>query len=400
MDFTHFFDKLESQESYTILFITIIGFLFGLLVGYLLRTAKVRRLRKSLNEAEANLSEKESQLAIAQQEIAKKNIEVEEARAEAKVVIDKLRALEADREKLYNQVYSLNAEVEQLQATNRTYASTIEELSDQIIGLKTQNEQLAEELASAQSAPKSTGQFESLQSDTLSRMEIFEAKLDRLTAENELLKNKIGGVQAAGSSTPIIVPTSTGSEEPELTISKGKDVLRTKVVTDDIVKDDLTQIGGVGPFIQQQLYDAGIFTYEQISQFDTAAVENITREIGYFPGRIEKDGWVAQAKKLMKSKKAPAKKSKKNTYKTDDQDLKIIEGIGPKIEGILKAAGINNWTELSASSHKRLRTILDEAGSRYKMHDPESWGKQATLAANDKWDDLKALQDKLKGGRS
>ena len=55
MDFTHFFDKMESQESYTILFITIIGFLFGLLVGYLLRTAKVRRLRKALKEADGDI---------------------------------------------------------------------------------------------------------------------------------------------------------------------------------------------------------------------------------------------------------------------------------------------------------------------------------------------------------
>lgn len=48
MDFTHFFDKMESQESYTILFISIIAFLFGLLVGFLLRAARVRSLKKNL----------------------------------------------------------------------------------------------------------------------------------------------------------------------------------------------------------------------------------------------------------------------------------------------------------------------------------------------------------------
>ena len=403
MDFTQFFDKMESQESYTILFITIVGFLFGLLVGYLLRTAKIRRLRKELNETKTKYDEAQAQLATAQEELKKKSTALEEAQQETRTLVDKMQVLEQEKENIYNQVFSLNTELEQEQATNRTFAATIEELSDQVVGLKTQNEQLAAEIEGLRSAPVATPS-EAISGDTLSRMEVFEAKLDMLYAENEILKARISEVQASGGNPPFEVgtihPSSGEAPEPDLGIAAEKTVLRKKIMTDGAQKDDLTQIGGVGPFIQQQLYDAGIYSYEQISQFEKAQIENITRQIGYFPGRIEKDDWVGQAKNLMANPPKSKGKSKKSSRKPKVEDLKIIEGIGPKIEGILKAAGINNWTDLAASSKKRLRDILDAAGSRYKMHDPETWSQQAALAANDKWDELNKLQDKLKGGRS
>lgn len=407
MDFTHFFDKMESQESYTILFISIIAFLFGLLVGFLLRAARVRSLKKELKETQQKMIDAATQLHTAQEELVKKNKALEEAQTEVRDMVDKMGLMEADKEKLFSQVYQLNTELEKIQATNRTYSSTIEELSDQIIGLKTQNEQLADDLEEARKTPTVVAApAGNIQSETLNRLEIFEAKLDKLTAENEMLKARMSTVQSAANSSeapPLVVgsitPKQASSEEPDLGINTEKSVMRKKILTDGMEKDDLTKISGVGPFIQQQLYDAGIYTYEQISHFDAARIESITREIGYFPGKIEKDDWVGQAKKLMLDPNPTPIPAKKSTYPTDDQDLKIIEGIGPKIEEILKTAGINNWTELSASSHKRLRAILDEAGSRYKMHDPETWCEQATLAANGKWEALKVLQDRLKGGR-
>lgn len=105
--------------------------------------------------------------------------------------------------------------------------------------------------------------------------------------------------------------------------------------------------------------------------------------------------------KAKTKKKAPARKSA--TIKTLDaksaDDLKKIEGIGPKINGLLKDKGIITFAELSKAKVGTLRDILKEAGSRYKMHDPSTWAKQAKLAAAGKWDELKTWQDKLKGGR-
>lgn len=91
------------------------------------------------------------------------------------------------------------------------------------------------------------------------------------------------------------------------------------------------------------------------------------------------------------------KKEKKAAAKGDD--LKKVEGIGPKMAEILAGAGIDTFAKLAASNADQLRAILEEAGPRYKMFDPTTWPQQAGLAADGKWDELKTLQEQLSGGR-
>ncbi len=80
-------------------------------------------------------------------------------------------------------------------------------------------------------------------------------------------------------------------------------------------------------------------------------------------------------------------------------DLSKIEGIGKKIAELLVAAEISTFEELSKSAPKKLKSILDAAGNRFKMHDPATWPKQAQLATAGKWPELKKLQSELKGGK-
>lgn len=80
-------------------------------------------------------------------------------------------------------------------------------------------------------------------------------------------------------------------------------------------------------------------------------------------------------------------------------DLTKVEGIGPKIQEHLNAAGIHTFAELAATSVEQVQEVLDAAGSNYSMHDPGSWPKQAALAAEGKWDELKKWQDELEGGK-
>jgi large subunit ribosomal protein L27 len=81
-------------------------------------------------------------------------------------------------------------------------------------------------------------------------------------------------------------------------------------------------------------------------------------------------------------------------------DLKKIEGIGPKIEQLLHDKGILTFNDLAAASVDAVRAILAEAGPRYTIHDPGTWGKQAEMAAAGKWDELKAWQKELDGGKA
>lgn len=80
-------------------------------------------------------------------------------------------------------------------------------------------------------------------------------------------------------------------------------------------------------------------------------------------------------------------------------DLKIIEGIGPKIEQLLFEAGISTWKKLSETSTTILKQILANGGDRFSLHTPTSWPSQALLAEKGRWKELKSLQDQLERGK-
>lgn len=83
----------------------------------------------------------------------------------------------------------------------------------------------------------------------------------------------------------------------------------------------------------------------------------------------------------------------------EPDDLTAIEGVGPKIDGILKAAGYQTYNQLAQADVEHIRGVLAEAGSRYKLAVPDTWPEQAVLAAKGEWETLEALHDSLAGGR-
>jgi len=79
-------------------------------------------------------------------------------------------------------------------------------------------------------------------------------------------------------------------------------------------------------------------------------------------------------------------------------DLTVIEGIGPKINELFKQAGLKTFADVAKASVPQMRKILDDGGARFRIANPSTWAQQAELAANNKWDALKQLQDELSGG--
>jgi large subunit ribosomal protein L21 len=95
---------------------------------------------------------------------------------------------------------------------------------------------------------------------------------------------------------------------------------------------------------------------------------------------------------------APAKKAAKAAKVGDD--LTIVEGIGPKIDGLFKDAGITTFAQLADTSVEKMKEILHAAGPRYTMHNPGTWAEQAALARDGKMDELKAWQDAHIAGKA
>lgn len=93
------------------------------------------------------------------------------------------------------------------------------------------------------------------------------------------------------------------------------------------------------------------------------------------------------------AEKPAAKKA--TTAKADD--LKKIEGIGPKIASTLVEAGISTFAELAKTEPAKISEIIAEVRGK---HVTDTWPAQAQLAADGKWDELKKWQDELDGGKA
>ena len=119
----------------------------------------------------------------------------------------------------------------------------------------------------------------------------------------------------------------------------------------------------------------------------------------------KKEEKAAEEKPAKKAESAPTKEEKpaeekpaKKEAKAKPDDLTKIEGVGPKAAEALIASGVKTYAELADADAEKVKEILTEASSTLAHLDPTSWPKQAKMAAEGKWDELKEWQDSVKGG--
>jgi predicted flap endonuclease-1-like 5' DNA nuclease len=188
--------------------------------------------------------------------------------------------------------------------------------------------------------------------------------------------------------------------------------------------DNLQIIEGIGPKIEQLLKNAGYTSWGALATANYDDLKKVLNDAGPRYRIHDPKSWPEQARLAAEGKwddlikyqkfldggrenagdfesdsKLEKLIAKKMGYSTNPNDLKIVEGIGPKIEALLHDAGVKNWSDLAAATVDRLREILTAAGERYRLADPTTWPKQAELAAKGNWDELKEYQDFLSGGK-
>lgn len=419
MDVRQLFDQFFAQDSVLILLFLLVAFLLGFLTAYLLQSGRIRRISAESREKDAKVqhlasaSERmEEELSLKEADLKRAAFELEESKTGLQRQADINKLLQAD-------LQTQRGELDKCHASNQHYLSTIEDLNDQILGLKARLNQLTEQPvpASGTSEPvavplESSSVFTPVPGAE-DRLAAIEERLRTLEDENEQLRQEMAGMKTEGTSTEsagetsFVVPAildTTPEEEPEPDLSRGADVVAPNAPATparSLVKDDLTLIDGIGPFLEKKLNDIGIVSFEQISQFDHDKIAEVTRDIQFFEGRIEKDDWVGQAKRLLEARgtqPAPAPAPAEATPEAED-DLKIIEGIGPAIETILKNAGIRTFAELAQSDPDEMESILQVVDPRMRVHDAGTWPAQARLAMNNEWEVLKDYQEQLRAGR-
>jgi large subunit ribosomal protein L17 len=151
---------------------------------------------------------------------------------------------------------------------------------------------------------------------------------------------------------------------------------------------DNAELGMIELVDYNEIYGKGIA--------ETAAPAKKTRRAGRGKkDSVSEETPVATAETAPEAEVAPSPKAK--SKKGDD--LTKIEGIGPKAAEVLHEAGINSFAKLAESKAEDIKEILEKSGGHFNAQDPTSWPEQAQLAADEKWDELKELQDKLIAGR-
>lgn len=170
------------------------------------------------------------------------------------------------------------------------------------------------------------------------------------------------------------------------------------------VGDDLTRIEGIGPKTASALNAAGITTYAKLAATPEEELSKILRDAGISadPGTWPEQARLAAAGKWdqLKAWQDELVGGIEKAPEVVPDDLTKIEGIGPKIKAALNAGGITTFAQLKATPVDEVRRILADAGITGAFGDPTTWAEQARLAQAGKWDELQALQDRLKGGRT
>ena len=272
---------------------------------------------------------------------------------------------------LLNQHDINNNRIAELQTLNEEkenkYAALVnqqENSANRIYELQTLNDQWAlafEELDNEQSIAKA--QTETLQHALASIEENNDAKYANSDSSLKLYEKELGDLQEAKAQLEI----TRIKLENELEILRGN---HTQVSADYNALIELEKAGRMRlDYLEQQNFEQRIAELE-------AQLENLKNE-----GKGHENGH-----------------SVVMTSATPD-DLKVVEGIGPKIEAVLHDAGILTFEQLAKTDPERINAILDAAGPRYRIHNPSTWPSQAELAAKNDWDKLKELKEYLLAGR-
>ena len=448
------FESLNHPDSVMFLLSALVCFLIGFISAWAMWSGQTKRYQREAADWKQKYENLSLEITNLRETLDLNTADLAKAKRESELALEQLAVIQTDKLKWQRDLDQSLEETAELQASIHSYQATIKDLNNQVISLETRNDQLELGTTSDGGSNEKLIQDKNSHDANMERLGYLEAKISQLGAENETLRSdakkedenlinllksykdstnrlgtlekKMGRLVAENDALLIELAAFNSASTEEVPASNSEPMLASinpadkEAITGGAIppsdaknevlaaigntipsatadqKDDLTEIKGIGSFLEKKLNSLGIYAFEQISCLDANLIEKLTTAIEFFPGSIERDDWVGQATRLAQAKSGKAAASAVPA-KTDD--LKIVEGIGPKIAKLLNEAGIRTYSDLANSSLEQLKEVLRNAGDRYRIHDPSTWPDQARLAANSELDKLKEYQDFLSGGR-
>lgn len=224
-------------------------------------------------------------------------------------------------------------------------------------------------------------QMKSLANATLDHVQRFEQKFDKEGIEAKFVEaTSMLDEEPTAVEAPVV-------ETPKANLFEDKieAIVETPVV-ENVTAVVEEEISVVEENIQEPIIETVSETLTPVVEEPVEIIENVVEE-----PTIDNQVETPAAEVVVNNLVASTEK--------DTDDLSIIEGIGPKIANILFDNGVFTFRQLATTPVYKIREMLDEAGSHFSMHDPSTWVEQALLAAEERWDELDALKDRLIGGR-
>ena len=173
------------------------------------------------------------------------------------------------------------------------------------------------------------------------------AKAEDKAPKKEAAKKKEsdGGASTAAAATATVAAAAAGAGALKFLDAPNGDA------------DDLKKILGIGSVLEEKLNGIGVYHYSQIAEFTESDIENINTHLS-FPGRIERDEWIPQAKELMQGGEG-RKLKYLDGPDGDPDDLKQISGVGPVLEKKLNEMGIFHFWQIAKFGDKDIDLVND-----------------------------------------
>lgn len=179
--------------------------------------------------------------------------------------------------------------------------------------------------------------------------------------------------------------------------------------------EELQIFEGIGPRVTEVLQQAGYTNWSLLAAAGVGELRQLLAGAGSRYALSDPESWPTQARMANDGDWAELIGYQKSTGRTGSEskfekmvakrlgfssanpnDLKVVDGIGPKIEKMMKDAGITDWQSLATAEPERLTDLLSAAGNRYRLANASTWPAQAALAAAGDWRGLKAYQQELR----
>lgn len=319
-----FLAALKHEDSIAFLLSVFVSFLIGYLTAWVLYGGRAGKVKKLLHKTSESLKQAEADRDTLRENLDLSKADMVRLERENHELLANNRKLEEQHNTWQQELKIAQRRTAQAEEGARSYSATIEDLNNQLLGLKTR---LGKSGTPAPGAPTDTTatRLAALEekisrlieeNSTLRRgpdpadyreakmsLATLEKKFSALADENEALRNELAQSRGMTTSPPEVHPPSAVLHQVSTTAARNTVSQQSHSATAKEA-DDLTQIKGIGKDIAHKLHELGIRTFEQIGQLTIQDIERISAALPAFPGRIQRDDWVGQARRLFEEKSA------------------------------------------------------------------------------------------------